>query len=63
MLLSERHPPANMRDETRRDGVMKLPQIRLSNFQSFGPEATLFGMAVMTFLLGAVVADRKLSHF
>lgn len=31
---------------------MKLTQIRLSNFQSFGPEATLIGMAAMTFLLG-----------
>ena len=31
---------------------MKLTQIKLSNFQSFGPDATLIGMAAMTFLLG-----------
>ncbi|WP_038213269.1 ATP-dependent nuclease [Xenophilus azovorans] len=31
---------------------MKLTQIHLSNFQSFGPEATLIDMAAMTFLLG-----------
>lgn len=32
--------------------IMKLTQIKLSNFQSFGPDATLIGMAAMTFLLG-----------
>ena len=31
---------------------MKLTQIHLSNFQSFGPESTLIDMAEMTFVLG-----------